>query len=75
MTSRNTEWKWQALGIYVLVHEGRNHEVRELVKNAGLQIHALKRVRIAGFRLPSDLALGKHAELSPSNLRALGYKS
>ncbi|XP_058082143.1 putative ribosomal large subunit pseudouridine synthase SVR1, chloroplastic isoform X2 [Magnolia sinica] len=39
----------------IVVHEGRNHEVRELVKNVGLQIHSLKRVRIGGFRLPSDL--------------------
>ncbi|KAK4403909.1 putative ribosomal large subunit pseudouridine synthase SVR1, chloroplastic [Sesamum angolense] len=59
----------------IVVHEGRNHEVRELVKNAGLQIHALKRVRIGGFRLPTDLALGKHVELSSANLRALGWKS
>ncbi|CAA0806391.1 pseudouridine synthase family protein [Striga hermonthica] len=57
------------------VHEGRNHEVRELVKNAGLQIHALKRVRIGGFRLPTDLALGKHIELTPTHLRVLGLKS
>ncbi|KAK6144734.1 hypothetical protein DH2020_021554 [Rehmannia glutinosa] len=59
----------------IVVHEGRNHEVRELVKNAGLQIHALKRVRIGNFRLPSDLALGKHVELTTANLRALGWKS
>ncbi|PIN05988.1 23S rRNA pseudouridine(2605) synthase [Handroanthus impetiginosus] len=59
----------------IVVHEGRNHEVRELVKNAGLQIHALKRVRIGGFRLPSDLALGKHVELTTANLRALGWNS
>ncbi|XP_051116586.1 putative ribosomal large subunit pseudouridine synthase SVR1, chloroplastic isoform X2 [Andrographis paniculata] len=41
--------------IRIVVHEGRNHEVRELVKNAALQLHALKRVRIGGFRLPTDL--------------------
>ncbi|KAG8480549.1 hypothetical protein CXB51_024587 [Gossypium anomalum] len=41
--------------IRIVVHEGRNHEVRELVKNAGLEIHSLKRVRIGGFRLPADL--------------------
>ncbi|KAF3645644.1 hypothetical protein FXO37_20869 [Capsicum annuum] len=41
----------------IVVHEGRNHEVRELVKNAGLQLRALKRIRIGGFRLPVDLAL------------------
>lgn len=58
----------------IVVHEGRNHEVREIVKNAGLEIHALKRVRIGGFRLPSDLPLGKHVELKPANLRTLGWK-
>ncbi|KAK4367066.1 hypothetical protein RND71_014946 [Anisodus tanguticus] len=40
----------------IVVHEGRNHEVRELVKNAGLQLRALKRIRIGGFRRPADLA-------------------
>ncbi|XP_022765449.1 putative ribosomal large subunit pseudouridine synthase SVR1, chloroplastic [Durio zibethinus] len=59
----------------VVVHEGRNHEVRELVKNAGLEIHSLKRVRIGGFRLPADLGLGKHIELNQSDLRAMGWKS
>ncbi|XAR72135.1 23S rRNA pseudouridine(2605) synthase [Bertholletia excelsa] len=58
----------------IVVHDGRTHEVRELVKNAGLEIHSLKRVRIGGFRLPSDLALGKHIELKQSNLGALGWK-
>ncbi|KAL8533184.1 hypothetical protein ACS0TY_009433 [Phlomoides rotata] len=61
--------------VRIVVHEGRNHEVRELVKNAGLQIHALKRVRIGNFRLPSDLGLGKHVELTAANLRALGWSS
>lgn len=59
----------------IVVHEGRNHEVRELVKNAGLKIHSLKRVRIGGFRLPSDLGLGKHIELKIADLKALGWKS
>ncbi|XP_052200285.1 putative ribosomal large subunit pseudouridine synthase SVR1, chloroplastic isoform X2 [Diospyros lotus] len=59
----------------IVVHEGRNHEVRELVKNAGLEIHSLKRIRIGAFRLPSDLVLGKHIELKQSNLKALGWKS
>ncbi|KAJ1693896.1 hypothetical protein LUZ63_010594 [Rhynchospora breviuscula] len=41
----------------IVVHEGRNHEVRELVKNAGLEVSSLKRVRINRFRLPSDLGM------------------
>lgn len=61
--------------IRIVVHEGRNHEVRELVKNAELQLHALKRIRIGGFRLPTDLGIGKHVELTAANLRALGWKS
>ncbi|XP_019196796.1 PREDICTED: uncharacterized protein LOC109190688 [Ipomoea nil] len=58
----------------IVVHEGRNHEVRELLKNAGLQLYALKRVRIAGFRLPPDLMLGKHVELTAGNMKTLGWK-
>ncbi|XP_074357582.1 putative ribosomal large subunit pseudouridine synthase SVR1, chloroplastic [Apium graveolens] len=61
--------------IRIVVHEGRNHEVRELVKNAGLGIYALKRVRIGAFRLPPDLILGKHMELKQTHLKALGWKS
>ncbi|KAF6140244.1 hypothetical protein GIB67_000292 [Kingdonia uniflora] len=59
----------------IVVHEGRNHEVRELVKNAGLELHSLKRIRIAGYRLPSDLGLGKHVELRQAELKSLGGKS
>ncbi|XP_028793825.1 putative ribosomal large subunit pseudouridine synthase SVR1, chloroplastic [Neltuma alba] len=56
----------------IVVHDGRKHEVRELVKSAGLEIHSLKRVRIGGFKLPSDLGIGKHIELKPTDLKALG---
>ncbi|KAJ8765936.1 hypothetical protein K2173_020452 [Erythroxylum novogranatense] len=59
----------------IVVHEGRNHEVRELVKNAGLEIYALKRVRIGGYKLPSDLGHGKHVELKPIDLKAMGWNS
>nr|XP_029119769.1 putative ribosomal large subunit pseudouridine synthase SVR1, chloroplastic isoform X1 [Elaeis guineensis] len=53
------------------VHEGRNHEVRELIKNAGLQLHSLKRVRVGGFKLPSDLGLGKYVELEQPDIKLL----
>ncbi|KAL6123913.1 hypothetical protein ACLB2K_076429 [Fragaria x ananassa] len=59
----------------IVVHEGRNHEVRELVKKAGLEIHSLKRVRIGGFRLPTNLGLGTHMELRQGDLSALGWKT
>ncbi|XP_074584983.1 putative ribosomal large subunit pseudouridine synthase SVR1, chloroplastic isoform X1 [Curcuma longa] len=60
--------------IRLVVHEGRNHEVRELVRNAGLQLYSLKRVRIGGFRLPSDLGLGKHVELKQSDFKLFEVK-
>ncbi|XP_020525764.1 uncharacterized protein LOC18438664 isoform X3 [Amborella trichopoda] len=41
----------------IVVNEGRNREVREIVKNAGLELHSLKRVRIGGFKLPAGLGL------------------
>ncbi|KAA0036495.1 putative RNA pseudouridine synthase aq_1464 isoform X1 [Cucumis melo var. makuwa] len=51
----------------IVVHEGRNHEVRELVKAAGLEIYSLKRVRIGGYRLPSDLGNDfRHTTWKPS---------
>uniref|UniRef100_A0ACD5TUF2 Uncharacterized protein n=1 Tax=Avena sativa TaxID=4498 RepID=A0ACD5TUF2_AVESA len=55
----------------IVVHEGRNHEVRELVQNAGLKVYALKRVRIGRFRLPSDLGIGKMVELKEAEIKAL----
>ncbi|CAN0825750.1 Putative ribosomal large subunit pseudouridine synthase SVR1, chloroplastic [Linum grandiflorum] len=58
----------------IVVHEGRNHEVRELVKNAGLQVYALKRIRIGGYRLPTDLGIGKFVELRPGDLKTMGWK-
>lgn len=60
--------------IRIVVNEGRNHEVRELVKNAGLEIHSLKRTRIGRFRLPADLGLGKLVELKENDLKALGWE-
>ncbi|KAK9158586.1 hypothetical protein Scep_005160 [Stephania cephalantha] len=59
----------------IVVHEGRNHEVRELVKNAGLKLHSLKRTRIGGYRLPSDLGFGKHVELKNKELKSLGWNN
>ncbi|WOK92719.1 hypothetical protein Cni_G01410 [Canna indica] len=55
----------------IVVHEGRNHEVRELVKSAGLELYSLKRVRIGGFKLPSDLGLGKYVELKQADFKLL----
>jgi pseudouridine synthase len=49
--------------VRVVVGEGRNREVRRLVEAAGLELHALKRVRLGGYRMPSSLGLGGWVEL------------
>ncbi|KAK9819972.1 hypothetical protein WJX72_004674 [[Myrmecia] bisecta] len=54
--------------IRLIVAEGRNREVRVLVSNAGLEVTALKRVRIGGFRLPRDLGIGQFRELKPHEM-------
>jgi 16S rRNA U516 pseudouridylate synthase RsuA-like enzyme len=33
--------------------------VRELAAGAGLEVTALKRMRVGGFRLPRDMGLGQ----------------
>ncbi|BBN00391.1 23S rRNA pseudouridine2605 synthase [Marchantia polymorpha subsp. ruderalis] len=54
--------------IKIVVSEGRNHEVRHLVEDAGLQVLALKRVRIGGFRLSRKLGIGKFDELTEAQI-------
>ncbi|KAG6553863.1 hypothetical protein Mapa_004780 [Marchantia paleacea] len=54
--------------IKIVVSEGRNHEVRHLVEDAGLQVLALKRVRIGGLRLARKLGIGKFDELTEAQI-------
>ena len=51
----------------IIVGEGKKHEVRELVANAGLQVTALKRVRIGQLSL-QDLPIGKFRGLRKREL-------
>ncbi|KAI5057369.1 hypothetical protein GOP47_0027384 [Adiantum capillus-veneris] len=53
----------------IVVSEGRNHEVRHLIENAGLDVQGLKRVRIGNYRLPRTLGIGKHLLLTEANMR------
>ncbi|KAI3428645.1 hypothetical protein D9Q98_007468 [Chlorella vulgaris] len=55
--------------IRVIVAEGRNREVRNLVEHAGLEVKTLRRVRIGGYRLPRDLPFGKFLEMRPHDVR------
>eukprot|EP00803_Ostreobium_quekettii_P002385 evm.model.scf_93.12 EVM.evm.TU.scf_93.12 scf_93:151233-152589(-) len=55
----------------VAVSDGRKREVRVLVEHCGLEVEALKRVRIGQYRLPADLKIGQIRELSRSDLQKI----
>ena len=51
--------------VLVDVVDGRNREVRLIAANAGVAVKKLKRVRVGGLRMPSELPLGKYMTLKP----------
>jgi len=61
--------------VLVEVVEGRNREVRVLAESVGLEVRYLKRTRIGGFPLPSDLAQGSYKGLSGADLRTIASKA
>jgi 23S rRNA pseudouridine2605 synthase len=55
----------------VVVHEGRNHEVRRLWDCLGFPVSRLKRIRYGNVELPRSLGHGKHAALPEDVVRSL----
>ena len=45
------EGKGEKSKLFIVVGEGRYHEVRELIKESGMSLKTLKRIRIGGLRL------------------------
>lgn len=57
---------------HVILHEGRNREVRRLWESQGVKVSRLTRVRFGNIMLPRSLRQGRYLELSPSEVSALG---
>lgn len=55
--------------IKIIVSEGRNREVRNIVEAAGMEVKLLKRVRVGGYRIPRNLGFGQFRELRPFEIR------
>jgi len=59
---------------HVVLHEGRNREVRRLWESAGLKVSRLTRVRYGSVSMPRYLRTGYCEELESKSLRSI-YKS
>lgn len=57
-------------GIAIVLHEGRNRQVRRMIDAVGYSVERLLRTRIAGLRL-GDLAPGAYRELGQVDLELL----
>ena len=55
----------------VVLHEGRNREVRRLWDSQGFPVSRLKRIRYGNIELPRSLRPGDHELLAPERVRAL----
>lgn len=56
---------------HVVIHEGRNREVRRLWQSQGVEVSRLIRVRYGALKLPRNLSRGQYVELSPKEVEAL----
>ena len=57
--------------VRIIVAEGRNREVRNIVEAAGMEVKVLRRIRVGGYRIPRDLAFGRYVELKPHEVRRI----
>lgn len=57
--------------VRIVLHEGKFHQVKRMVKSCGKEVTYLKRIRMGKVSLPQDLAKGTYRFLSEDELRAL----
>ncbi|MBX8938278.1 pseudouridine synthase [Enterococcus gilvus] len=57
--------------VRIILHEGKFHQVKRMVKFCGKEVTYLKRIRMGGLTLPQDLAKGKYRLLTEDELRRL----
>lgn len=55
----------------VVLHEGRNREVRRIWESQNLRVSRLIRTRFGSVELPRDMRLGKYIDLTPSQYKSL----
>ncbi len=61
--------------VAVEVEDGRNREVRRIAESAGVGVKNLKRTRIGGLKMPSELPAGMFCSLKPHQVSYVLEKS
>jgi pseudouridine synthase len=61
--------------VAVEVEDGRNREVRRIAESAGVEVKNLKRTRIGGLKMPSELPAGMFCSLKPHQVSYVLEKS
>lgn len=64
----------QTSRIRLILHEGKFHQVKRMVKAVGKEVTYLKRIRMENFLLPEDLALGEYRQMTPDELAQVKSK-
>jgi len=57
--------------VRIVLHEGKFHQVKRMVKSCGKEVTYLKRIRMGKVSLPQDLAKGTYRSLTEDELRTL----
>lgn len=60
--------------IRLILHEGKFHQVKRMVKAVGKEVVYLKRIRMGNFYLPKELALGEYRQMTAEELEQLTGK-
>ena len=65
------EWENNTRLLKFVLSEGRKRQIRKMCSAAHLVVLALKRVRVGGFELPSELQPGEWRDLTDDELKQL----
>lgn len=55
----------------IIITEGKNRQVRKVFGKVGCEVITLRRIRVRGFHLPDDLAIGKWRHLTADEVKLL----
>ncbi|OTE89086.1 hypothetical protein B1K96_32005, partial [Escherichia coli] len=60
--------------IRLILHEGKFHQVKRMVKAVGKEVLYLKRIRMGNFWLPKDLNKGQYRPMTKEELEQVREK-